>query len=66
MRSFVVNLYRPPVGAEIGPVLEREVVESKNMKNAKEFAKSIAKERGWRLLSVVKQQDPHPRSRKAL
>jgi len=51
-RRFLCNFFRNPQPGEIGPVPVQEMIESKSKKRATEWAKSIAKERGWRLLEL--------------
>lgn len=53
LKKFFVWWYRASTGSEPpGPMPETTIIESPSLKRAKEWAKSLAKERGWRVMEV--------------
>ena len=51
-----IHFYKKPEGAQIGPQSVFETIEGYK-KHATEWAKSIAKERGWRYLDIEEQAE---------
>ncbi len=52
-KVFTVAWYRPAGQGEIGPITEYEKITATSKAKAEEWAKSIAKERDWRYVSIT-------------